>query len=58
MYTTSQVCRHDSVKEVVNLFEVELQKPRNLSSHDSEECEDEEGVGVYPTLLQSVSDTL
>ena len=48
----------DSAEEVASLFEVELQKPRNLSAHDSEECEDEEGVGVYPTLLQSVSDTL
>ena len=46
----------DSTEEVVNLFEVELQKPRNLSAHESEECEHGEGVGVYATLLQS--DTL
>ena len=26
---------------------VELQKPRNLSAHESEECEHGEGVGVY-----------
>ena len=43
----------DSPEEVVNLFEVELQKPRNLSAHASEECEHGEGVGVYATLLQS-----
>ena len=46
----------DSVKEVVSLFEEELQKPRNLSTHESEECENWEGVGVYTTLIQS--DTL
>ena len=46
----------DSAEEVVSLFEVELQKPRNLSAHESEECEHGEGVGVYATLLQS--DTL
>jgi hypothetical protein len=46
----------NSTKEVVSLFEVELQKPRNLSAHESEECEHGEGVGVYATLLQS--DTL
>ena len=46
----------DSVEEVVGLFEVELQKPRNLSVHESEECEYGQGVGVYDTLLQS--DTL
>ena len=29
----------DSTEKVVSLFEVELQKPRNLSAHESEECE-------------------
>ena len=43
----------DSVEEVVSLFEVEVQKPRNLNVNESEECEHREGVGVYPTLLQS-----
>ena len=43
----------DSAEEVVSLFEVELQKPRNLSAHESEEYEDGEGVGVYDTLFQS-----
>ena len=33
-----------------------MQKPRNLSEHESEECEHGEGVGVYTTLVQS--DTL
>ena len=37
----------------ISLFEVDLQKPRNLNEHESEECEDGEGVGVYPTLLES-----
>ena len=46
----------DSVEEVVILFEVEIQKQRNLSVHESEECDHGEGVGVYDTLLQS--DTL
>ena len=46
----------DSTEEVVCVFEVELQKPRNLSVHESEECEPGEGVVVYDTLLQS--DTL
>ena len=46
----------DSSEEVVNLFEVELQKPRNLSVHESGECDHGEGMGVYDTLLQS--DTL
>ena len=41
----------DSVEEVVRLFEVEIQKLRNLSVHESEECEHGEGVCVYPTLL-------
>ncbi len=45
----------DSTEEVVSLFEMEFQKPRSLSAHESEECEDGEGVGVYPTLLQSDS---
>ena len=35
------------------LIEVDLQKPRNLSAHESEEYDHGEGVGVYPTLLQS-----
>ena len=50
----------DSTDEVASLFEVDLQKPRNLSAHESEECEHGEGVGVYGTLLQSdsQSDTL
>ncbi len=48
----------DSTEEVVSLFEVEFQKPRNLSVHtsESEERAHGEGVGVYATLLQS--DTL
>ena len=46
----------DSTEEVVSLFGVALQKPRNLSAHESEEYEDGEGVGVYDTLFQS--DTL
>ncbi len=46
----------DSTKEVVRFFDVELEKPRNLSVHESEEYEHGEGVGVYVTLLQS--DTL
>ena len=54
--TTSQVSYIDSVEEVVILFEVEVQKPRNLSVHDSEECDHGEGVGVYADLIQS--DTL
>ena len=37
----------DCAEEVVSLLEVELQKPRNLSAHESEECEHGEGVGVY-----------
>jgi hypothetical protein len=40
----------DSTEEVVSLFEVEIQKPRNHSVYESEECEDGEGVGVYGTL--------
>ena len=46
----------DSTEEVVSLFEVDLQKPRNLRSHESDECEYGEGVGVYVSLFQS--DTL
>jgi hypothetical protein len=42
-------------KDDVNLFEVELQKPRNLSSSECEDPGNGEGVGVYlgvyPTLL-------
>jgi hypothetical protein len=40
----------------VSLFEVDLQKPRNLRVHESEVCDSGEGVGVYGILLQS--DTL
>ena len=40
----------DSAEEVVSLFEV-VQKPRNLSAHESEECEHGEGVGAYTTLM-------
>jgi hypothetical protein len=40
----------DSSEEVVILFEVELQKPRNLSASESEGCGNGEGVGVYATL--------
>ena len=43
----------DSAEEVVSLFDVELQKPRNLSAHESEKCEHGKGVGVHATLLQS-----
>ena len=43
-------------EEVVSLFEVDLQIPRNPSVHESEECEDGEGVGVYSTLLPIVSE--
>ncbi len=38
-----------STEKVSSLFEVDLEKPRNLSGHESD-------VGVYGTLLQS--DTL
>ena len=41
----------DSSEEVVSLFEVEFQKPRNLSVHESEECDHGEGVGVYTTCF-------
>ena len=44
------------LRKVVRLFGAEVQKSRNLSTHESEECEHGKGVGVYPTLLQS--DTL
>jgi hypothetical protein len=37
-------------------LKLDQEKPRKLSVHESEECEDGEGVGVYSTLLQS-SDT-
>jgi hypothetical protein len=43
----------DSAEEVVSLFEVELYEPRNLSAHESEECDNGKGVGVYFALLQS-----
>ena len=46
----------DSTEEVVIFFEVDLQRPKNLSVYESEECEYGEGVVVYATLLQS--DTL
>jgi hypothetical protein len=41
----------DSTEEVVNLFEVKLEKPRNLSVSESEERGPGEGVSVYSTLL-------
>ena len=41
----------DSTEGVVSLFEVEMQKPRNLSVHESDQCEHGEGVGVYTTLM-------
>ena len=37
----------DSTDEVVNFFEVDLEKLRNLKTHESEECEDGKGVFVY-----------
>ncbi len=40
-------------KTDVILFEVDLQKPRNLSTSESEEHGYWEGVGVYDTLIQS-----
>ena len=43
----------NSVEEVVSLFQVDLQKSRNLSAHEREECEHGKGGGVYATLLQS-----
>ena len=43
----------DSTEEVVRLFVVELQKPRNLCAHESEECDQGEGLGVCVTLLQT-----
>ena len=36
----------DSTEEVVSLFEMQLQKTKNLSAHESEECEHGEVVGV------------
>ncbi len=44
----------DSTEEVVVLFDVELQKPRNLSTSESEECGHGEGVGMYVTLLNQI----
>ena len=41
----------DSTDEVASLFEVDLQKPRNLSAHESEECEHGE-VRVKKTQSQ------
>ena len=46
----------DSDEEVVSLFEVELQKPRNLSVHESEECEYGEGVGNSTFVLSVEND--
>ena len=43
----------DFAEEVVSPIEVEIQKPRNLSGSESEECRYGEGVGVYDTLLKS-----
>ncbi len=43
----------DSTEEVVSLFELDLQKPRNLSTHEREEREHGEGRDVYATVLQS-----
>ncbi len=40
----------ESTEEVVILLEVELQIPRNLNTHESEECDHGKGVGVYTTL--------
>ena len=36
----------DSTEEVLSLFEVEVQKPIDLSASESEECGYGEGVGV------------
>ena len=36
----------DSTEEVVSLFEVDLQKPRNLSAHESEDSDSH--VSSYP----------
>ena len=33
-------------KKSLSLFEVDLEKPRNLSGHESEECDHGEGVGI------------
>ena len=46
MNTCSRFLYIDSVEEVVRLLEVELQKPRNMSVHESEECEHGVDVGV------------
>ncbi len=43
----------DSSEEVVSLFEVELQKPRNLSASDREEIGNGEGRDVFPKVLFS-----
>ena len=43
------------IQQVSSLVQVDLEKPRNLIGHESEECENgetREGVVVYPTLLQ------
>ncbi len=42
-----------STEEVVSLFEVEFQKPRNLSESESEECGSGEGVCVFASLMKS-----
>jgi hypothetical protein len=44
----------DSTEEVVRLFEVEIQKPRNLSGSESEERGYGEGVGVYGMMWYDV----
>ena len=50
-YILLKILYIDSTEDVVSLFEVELQKPRNLSAHESEECDHGEGVGVYTGCL-------
>jgi hypothetical protein len=42
-----------STEEVVSLFEIEFQKPRNLSESESEECGSGEGVCVFASLMKS-----
>ncbi len=44
----------DSTEEVVNLYEVEVQKRRNLSVHESEESDHGEGVGVMSRLTANI----
>ena len=45
----------DSPEDGIILFEVDLQKPRNLSTSGREECGHGEGVCVYTALIQSES---